>query len=170
MISETAERNGRWEMAWKRWILQSARTWDDVAGIIQLINIDQVDKDHMLFTQYALDLNLIIQALNNQEASFENLYKGDEIFQRLLDYAKIHFEHEKVIMENIKSPLMEAHLEQHAIFMKMIEDHYKDFKQGRLHIVSGLKLSVLDWWVNHINGIDYQTFVVRNSKFGKGAQ
>lgn len=163
MVAVNTVKTAPWELAWKRWVLQSARTWDDVSEIVQLIKIPVIDDDHMLFTQYALDLNLIIQALNDREASFENLHKGDEIFQRLLDYAEIHFEHERKIMEEIKSPLMKAHLEQHAIFMKMIQEYYEDFKRGRLHIVSGLKLSILDWWVNHINGIDYQTFVVKNN-------
>lgn len=148
------------EQAWTRWILQSARIWGDVSGIVQTIGIHAVDEDHRKFTQYALDLNLIIQALSNRDVSFENLHRGEEIFEKLLDYADIHFNREKRIMKSMESPLMMRHLEQHAIFMEMIEEHYIDFKRGRLQMVSGLKLSILDWWVNHINGIDYKTFVL----------
>lgn len=54
------------------------------------------------------------------------------------------------------------------MFMGMIEGHYHDFKRGRLQMVSGLKLSILDWWVNHINVVDYQTFVLGEID-GKGA-
>lgn len=170
MIEIQAGKKAVWELAWKRWVVQSARCWEDVSGIIQPIGIDIVDNEHMLFTQYALDLNLIIRALNDREASFEDLHKGDEIFQRLLDYAEIHFDHELKIMKEIKTPLLKAHLEQHDIFMKMINGYYDEFKRGRLHIVGGLKLSILDWWVNHINGIDYQTFVVRNGKLADGGK
>lgn len=148
------------EQAWTRWVLQSARIWGDVSGIVRKIGIHAVDEDHRKFTQYALDLNLIIQALSNRDVSFENLHRGEEIFEQLLDYADIHFNREKRIMHSMNSPIMARHLEQHAIFLGMIEEHYNDFKKGRLQMVSGLKLSILDWWVNHINGIDYETFVL----------
>lgn len=148
------------ELAWTRWVLQSARIWGDVSGIVQKIGIHAVDEDHRKFTQYALDLNLIIQALSNRDVSFENLHRGEEIFEKLLDYADIHFNRERRIMSKMESPLMARHLEQHGIFLGMIEEHYSEFKRGRLQMVSGLKLSILDWWVNHINGIDYETFVL----------
>ena len=148
------------EQNWTRWVLQSARLWDDVSGIVQTIGIHAVDEDHRKFTQYALDLNLIIQALSNRDVSFENLHRGEEIFEKLLDYADIHFNREHRIMQSMESPHMTQHLEQHGIFLGMIEEHYNDFKRGRLQMVSGLKLSILDWWVNHINGIDYKTFVL----------
>lgn len=148
------------ELAWTRWVLQSARMWEDVSDIVQVIGIHAVDDDHRKFTQYALDLNLIIQALNNRDTSFENLHRGEEIFQQLLDYAEIHFNREERIMREMESPMMIQHLEQHGMFMGMIEGHYNDFKRGRLQMVSGLKLSILDWWVNHINVVDYKTFVL----------
>lgn len=150
----------RQELAWTRWVLQSARLWGDVSGIVQTIGIHAVDEDHRKFTQYALDLNLIIQALNNRDVSFENLHRGEEIFEKLLDYAEIHFNRERRIMQSMESPKMTMHLEQHGMFLGMIEEHYNDFKRGRLQMVSGLKLSILDWWVNHINVVDYETFVL----------
>jgi len=163
------ETPAQWEMAWKRWILQSARSWEDVSGIIEPIGINIVDEEHMLFTKYVLDINLLIRALNDRDASFKDLDKGDDIFQTLLNYAEMHFSHELEIMKEIESPLLNAHLAQHDIFMKMITGYYDEFKRGRVHIVSGLKLSILDWWVNHINGIDYQTFVLRNGN-GNGGE
>jgi len=150
----------RKELAWQRWVLQSARTWDDVAGIIQVIGVTAIDDDHRKFTQYALDLNLIIEAFNNRDVSFDNLHKGSEIFDKLLEYAEVHFSREDRIMRRMDSPMLAVHLEQHGKFMGMIEDHYAEFKRGRLQMVSGLKLSILDWWVNHINVIDYKTFVL----------
>jgi len=168
MLLIQKKETSRNELAWMRWVLQSARTWDDVSGIVQTIGIHVVDEDHRKFTQYALDLNLIINALNNRDASFENLHRGEEIFQQLLDYAEIHFNHEERIMRKRNSPMLTQHLEQHGMFMGMIEGHYHDFKRGRLQMVSGLKLSILDWWVNHINVVDYQTFVLGEID-GKGA-
>ncbi len=160
----------RRELAWTRWVLQSARTWEDVVGIVRKIGIHAVDEDHRKFTQFALDLNLIIQALSNRDTSFDNLHRGDEIFRQLLDYAHIHFQREERIMRSMKSPMLHRHLEQHGAFMGMIEEHYENFKLGRLQMVSGLKLSILDWWVNHINVVDYKTFVLgktKNMKLGE---
>jgi len=160
MLLTQAKDSTKHELAWTRWVLQSARQWADVSGIVHTIGIHTVDEDHRKFTQYALDLNLIIQALNNRDASFENLHRGEEIFEQLLDYAEIHFNREERIMRKMQSPMLAAHLEQHATFLGMIEEHYNDFKRGRLQMVSGLKLSILDWWVNHINVVDYETFVL----------
>lgn len=160
MLLTQAKNASRNELAWTRWVLQSARIWEDVSGIVQVIGIHAVDEDHRKFTQYALDLNLIIQALNNRDTSFENLHRGEEIFEQLLDYAEIHFNREERIMREMQSPMLTRHLEQHGMFMGMIEAHYNDFKRGRLQMVSGLKLSILDWWVNHINVVDYETFVL----------
>ncbi|BCS88129.1 bacteriohemerythrin [Pseudodesulfovibrio sediminis] len=160
MLLTKSKDDSKHELAWTRWVLQSARIWGDVSGIVQTIGIHAVDEDHRKFTQYALDLNLIIQALNNRDVSFDNLHRGAEIFEHLLDYAEIHFNREKRIMRKMESPMLQEHLEQHAMFLGMIEDHYSDFKRGRLQMVSGLKLSILDWWVNHINVVDYKTFVL----------
>ncbi|QJB56898.1 hemerythrin family protein [Pseudodesulfovibrio sp. zrk46] len=148
------------ELAWRRWVLQSGRLWADVSGIISKINIQIIDDDHKRFTQYALDLNLIIQALSNRDVSFYNLHRGEEIFENLIEYAEIHFGHEQQIMKEMETPLMAMHMGQHAKFQEMIDNYYKDFKRGRLQMVSGLKLSILDWWVNHINVTDYKTFVL----------
>lgn len=156
------------ELAWRRWILQSGRLWSDVSGIISRIDIKVIDDDHRRFTQYALDLNLIIQALSNRDVSFYNLHRGEEIFENLIEYAEIHFDHEKEIMKEMETPMMAMHMDQHAKFQEMIDNYHKDFKRGRLQMVSGLKLSILDWWVNHINVVDYKTFVL--DKNGTGNQ
>lgn len=168
MLLTQDAKQGRKELAWTRWVLQSARKWDDVSGIVQTIGIQGIDDEHCKFTEYALDLNLIIQALNNRDVSFENLHRGEEIFNNLLEYAEIHFNREKGIMQSMESPLMAMHLEQHGMFLGMIEEHYKDFKRGRLQMASGLKLSILDWWVNHINVVDYKTFVLGKNDRMKG--
>lgn len=156
LLSKKANKKN--EQAWKRWLLQSARTWDDVAMIVQPINIKEIDDDHRKFTRYALDLNLIIKAYNNRDVSFKHLHYGEDIFEKLLEYADQHFQREEKLMQEMESRMLKMHQAQHAVFIQMVEKYYADFMRGRLQMVSGLKLSILDWWVNHINVVDYQTF------------
>lgn len=153
----------RLEQAWTRWTMQSARVWEDVSGIVHKVGIPVVDEDHKVFTQYALDLNLVVQALSHRDISLANLYKGEEIFEKLFNYADSHFKREMQMMQSMQSPMFSEHVEQHAIFLEMLEGYHTDFKSGRLQMVAGLKLSILDWWVKHINSMDYQTFVIGNT-------
>ncbi|XPV76039.1 MAG: ABC transporter transmembrane domain-containing protein [Desulfovibrio sp.] len=146
------------EDAWKRWILHSARTWDDVAGVVSCIGNKDIDKDHEIFTKYVLELGGVIKSFTDRKASFETLEAGNTIFLNLMDYAQFHFAREEKIMQETNNPHYERHVELHHYFLNMISNYHDDFLEGRISKAASLMQELLDWWVNHINHIDYMTF------------
>lgn len=155
------------EMAWMRWVMQTARTWEDITGVIKRMDIVQVDEDHRIFTEYVLELNQVIEAFSNPDTSLEDLSKGSEIFQKIGEYAVVHFGREEGIMLEAGCPSLREHQAQHAIFNGIVEKHRREFSEGQLNITSALKLSILDWWVRHINTVDYRSLILEPGQLGK---
>lgn len=147
---------------WMRWVLQTARTWDDVDGVINRIGIPDVDNDHRIFTQYTLELNKLIALYQAGSESIET-GDGEKIFDKLINYADKHFRREERILRSLNSPRQAEHIAQHKYFSAMIDRYRAEFDSGRLNITGQFKLAVLDWWVNHINGIDTKSLVVKKS-------
>lgn len=149
--------------AWMRWVMQTARRWTDISGIVRPIDIAKVDDDHKVFTELVLELNVLIESLSRGEPGMVILEKEKQLFDKVLDYAKVHFDHEETIMLEENLPGYPHHKAQHVIFSGLINDIRKDFQSGRVHATDRLKLTILDWWVSHINNIDYPTFILKSS-------
>lgn len=157
------------DMAWMRWVMQTARTWDDISGVIVSIGIEKIDEDHRVFTEYVLELHLVIEAFTDRDTSLEDLARGKVIFEKLADYAVGHFAREEAIMVEANCPSLAEHKAQHAVFNGIVEKHRKDFSDGQLNITSALKLSILDWWVRHINTVDRRSLVYERLAAAKEA-
>jgi len=143
---------------WMRWVMQTARTWDDMSGIIKKIGIDGIDEDHRIFTEYVLELNHVIDAFNSKDIDMDDVAEEQVIFGKLLDYASFHFQREEGIMRLIENPSLETHHRTHEVFVEIITNYSIELKEGRMNMSSGLKLSILDWWVDHINVVDIGSF------------
>lgn len=152
------------DAAWTKWVLQSARTWDDVSDMIRPMGIDILDEEHEKFTQLVLDLNQLLEVFHCQDSKFEALGRGEALLQDLIDYAQNHFSREERMMQEQGVPAYGRHKAQHDYFVAMIERYMKDFRGGMLNFSVNLKLDLLEWWIHHINGMDYISFV----KGGKG--
>jgi ATP-binding cassette subfamily C protein LapB len=149
--------------AWMRWVMQTARRWSDVSGIVRTIGIEAVDEDHRIFTEYILELNVLIESLSRGKTGIEAVGLEKDIFKKILDYTTVHFQREEGIMKSRKSPGYAYHKVQHDIFSGMVDRFWQDFQAGRIHASDRLKLSILDWWINHINEVDYPTFVLESN-------
>ncbi len=57
---------------WTRWILQTARKWEDIDEIIKITGIDTIDNDHRKMAEYALEINNLIDLFEK-----EGLFFGD---------------------------------------------------------------------------------------------
>ena len=148
--------------AWMRWVMQTARRWEDVRGIVRSIGIEAVDEDHRVFTEYILELNVLIEALSRGKAGMEAVEQELEILKKVLEYAEVHFRREEGIMMSQNLPGCDYHRRQHEVFRGMVRQVWDDFQAGRMHASDKLKLSILDWWINHINEVDYPTFILRS--------
>ncbi len=147
------------DMVWMRWVLQTARRWEDIAGIVQPIGIEVIDTDHRIFTEYVLELNGLIDSLKDKTGSGVQIGLEKDIFRKILDYTQFHFAREEEIMQHMHLPGYVYHRRQHEYVFELVSGLCRDFEAGRVHISEKLKVTLLDWWVRHINVVDVGTFV-----------
>lgn len=76
----------------------------------------------------------------------------------LLSYTKIHFSEEERLMAMHGYTLMEAHAQEHATFITMIERSWESLRRNPL--ISGLKIFkfLSAWLVQHVQGADARAF------------
>ena len=152
------------DMAWMRWVMQTARTWEDISGIIRTIGIEGVDDDHRLFTEHVLRLNELIDSFNSKSIGMDTISGQKELFRTLTTYATDHFRREESIMELTGNPHLETHHRTHEAFMELLASHALGLEEGRVNISVALKMNILDWWIGHINGVDAASFTEEENR------
>lgn len=147
---------------WVRWVMQTARTWDDIKAIVNKTGLDSIDNDHRQMTEVVLEINSLAGLHDSGVIELANIHDQEAILQRLHVYASRHFEREIMIIEKYQLPNLDAQKKQHKIFLGILDTHIAAFNEGRLAVTQDLKAEVLEWWVNHINTLDTQTFSREN--------
>ncbi|TAN50760.1 MAG: hypothetical protein EPN21_08185, partial [Methylococcaceae bacterium] len=134
---------------------QTARSWQDMADIVQPTNIDVIDQDHRKIIELTLELSNVLHGdkidlkkIQAQSAALENLYT----------YAEYHFQREERLIEQFGLPYGDKQKKQHHDLLQHLRGAIGDFEQGRLTALLNLKSAILDWWVTHFNEVDYLTF------------
>ncbi len=140
------------EEYWSRWIVQTARTWNDVAEVVKLTGIEKIDKDHKVLIESALELNRLIEAFQKEAAFLERVSR---IWQK-------HVDREEEMIRKFSLPNLGRQKDQHRKFLDLLNGFINDFKSGRLWVSVNLKMSVLEWVVEHINTLDHDTFCAEN--------
>ncbi|MBF0279993.1 MAG: hemerythrin family protein [SAR324 cluster bacterium] len=142
---------------WAAKVMEKAKSWDDVSGIIKPIGIQEIDKDHKEMTETALELTQLIDQYQNEG----NVDSKDvqTIFDRLYQHAASHFGREERIIDEKGYPGKAKQVEQHQKFLDLLSSYRSHLVSGRLGLSPKLKTAILDWWINHINGQDYKSFV-----------
>ncbi len=143
---------------WQKWVLQTARTWNDVADVIKVMGIDTIDEDHKMMTEYVLEINDMIQKVETHQFDLEFINAQSALFDKLKQTALAHFEREEKIIQEYNIPGLQNQELEHGKFIKFLQSYQDDFNAGKLTISLQLKLDILDWWVHHINEIDYNIF------------
>ena len=147
---------------WTRWVMQTARSWEDITHIIEKTGIESIDNDHRQMTEVVLEINNLIDLYDTGGMKLTNIEEQGRVLDTLHRYAMRHFEREIFIIKKYDLPGLDIQLQQHAQFMGMLERAIQDFEEGRIAVSLNLKASVLEWWVNHINTIDANTFSREN--------
>lgn len=146
------------ERAFQRWVMGSARTMGDVEAVMAGTNIDQVDHEHHRLVQYAIDMNAALAELQQKGLSWNRIREVEEMLDRLYRYAAFHFESEIDLMYAHGIPGLDAMQQQHSYLLRRMQGYQADFRAGRSFSGADLKTDIMEWVVNHINGMDYQTF------------
>lgn len=144
------------EDAWVRWVMQSARTWDDLSFLVKRTGIEMVDSDHRHLTEFALEINRFVDTVENEQVDLSYISQQGELLEELYRYAELHFTREEALIERCGLGGVAMHHEQHQRILDMLRGTINDYQAGRLTITANLKLAVLEWVVVHINHVDFE--------------
>ncbi|MBF0614508.1 MAG: hemerythrin family protein [Magnetococcales bacterium] len=150
------------EESWTRWIIQTARSWKDISEVVRQTGVEHIDIDHRRLIESALELNRLIDAFEDNSIDLDTIRREAVLLERLRDITAAHFEWEERFIQLHGLPNLDRQKEQHRAFLVMVDGHLRDFKEGRLWVSLSLKMAVLQWVVNHINHVDYETFCLEN--------
>lgn len=152
------------ERHWVRWVMQTARNWDDISAVVKRTDIGIIDDDHQKLTELTLQINNLLDTTTQEGRQFDlaAIQRQRHILESLYAYAEHHFHREEDLIEKLGLPDGEKQHRQHEIFLNMLRTALEDFNHGRLTISIHLKQWVLEWWVRHINEMDYKTFCQEN--------
>lgn len=159
------------ENAYTNWILLTATTWEDIAGSVKLTGISFIDKDHKILANFILDINRILIQIKANKMDLTFLEKQRIILKGLYDYAVLHFGREEKLIKYYKLHCLQEQEEQHVKILKLLKSVLDDYSSGNISVSEELKLSLMDWLVNHINTYDFNSYsvshwseIIRNSK------
>jgi len=141
--------------AWAYKVLGQAKTWEDAAWMLRSTGIEAVDEDHHQLVEIGLELNALIDGPVHDEDTNRQVL---EVFDRLYECSREHFKREERIMLERGLAIYEQHHRAHRSLLKMIQEYRGHFASGRLGLSSELKIKILEWWIDHTNGIDFLTF------------
>ncbi|MBF0121062.1 MAG: hypothetical protein HQK79_19705 [Desulfobacterales bacterium] len=150
------------EAQWIRWLMQTARSWDDISELVKMTGIERVDNDHVIMAGCAIEINNLISDFERDGFNLTYIEKQTELFDRLYQYTVSHFQYEEKVMQDYNHPRYLQHKKQHDDILLMLFSTINDFKAGRLTVSLNLKLAILDWVVVHINKFDFNDFTLKN--------
>lgn len=154
--------DGQDNAKWTRWVMQTARSWDDITGIINKTGIDSIDLDHRQMTEVVLEINNLIDIYESGKTDLKSIREQGRVLETLYAFAERHFTREINIIEKYDLPNLDEQKSQHGMFLNMLQGYIDDFNEGRLAVSLNLKSAVLEWWVGHINDVDTRTFNLEN--------
>ena len=154
--------NSRDDESWTRWIMQTARSWEDIAGVIKETGIEVIDFDHRQMTEAVLDISNLLDLVEGGGLSIESIRQQEVALENLYAYTARHFAREYQIIKKYDLPGLKEQSEQHMAFLNMLREMIKVFREGKLTGSNEVRSDILDWWVRHINEVDYNTFCSGN--------
>ncbi len=146
--------------AWTRWVMQSARTWDDLSFLVRRTGVGAVDADHRRLTEFGLQINRFVDTAEKAAVDLDAIAQQGQLLQDLYDYARDHFTREEALIRRYDLGMMDVQREQHQRILALLQGTLEDYRSGRLMINASLKMAILEWVVVHINHVDYECFTL----------
>jgi hemerythrin-like metal-binding protein len=143
---------------WSRWIMETAYCWDDLKNVIKLTGIDMVDNDHRILVEYAIEFNKLFDLVQHGGFDLAFIKALESLFQQLYSFTKEHFDRELILIKQMGIPGFEHQEKQHKKILGMLSEYMNEIEIGRLNISLQFKSAFMEWLVDHINYIDYETF------------
>lgn len=149
------------ERRWTRWVMQTARDWEDIQDIVEQTGVSMVDHDHKRLAQYILELNNLMIELD-RSLSMELVERQQQLLRQILSYTAAHFSREEHLIKKYSIPGLEEQKREHRKILSMIKEQLYQFRTGRISTGHKLRLHLLDWVIRHINDTDNRIFSLEN--------
>jgi hemerythrin-like metal-binding protein len=123
--------------------MEKTITWNDDMSV----NVKEIDDQHKEFIKIISDLFL---ALNKLEIDTEL----ENIVDRLVSYASLHFETEEKYFDKFNYELKDEHKKKHGELKNKAIDLQKRFKTENIGILTEFTEFLIDWLVDHLENDD----------------
>jgi hemerythrin-like metal-binding protein len=139
---------------WLEDAIAGASSIEDMKKLLRYTGIDTIDDDHIRVMEKTFDLVKHIDEGQYKKEEFEDL------FTCIYKMAEEHFHREERIMKKYNMSDYLQHLNEHKNVLNRLANILENLKSNRLFLSSNIKTTILDWWINHTNTIDFRTFVL----------
>ena len=147
---------------WNRWLMQTAKTWADVSAVVKETGIEAIDYDHRRMTEAILEISNLLELVEDGGLRMEAIRQQEQVLENLYAYSARHFAREFQLIKKHDLPGYEEQRQAHNVFLKILVEMIKDFREGRLTASHNVRAVMLEWWIRHINEVDYNTFCSEN--------
>ena len=129
-----------------------------------LIGNELIDTEHE-------ELFRLINDFHSRWSAAHNRQDIAKVFNQLVVYAELHFQHEEKIMDEAGYPKLAEHQQIHEDMIDMIFRLQKSYEEANLRLEMDTMKFVKSWLVGHILENDYlfRDFLARKKNSGEAA-
>lgn len=137
--------------SWERWLLQSARTWEDLAAIVKETGVEPLNREHRNLIEIALKINHMIRRIEKGDYDKYFIESQSQLFDDLTEAVRHHFGQITALVRKYRIPNFKSSKYEYRRFLDIIHSMRRDFLGGQLSVSLELKSALLEWMINHIN-------------------
>lgn len=140
---------------WFHRIFDNSADADDVTWLISRTGNSMIDTDHIRFIELLHQSPVLLSGHAQNEQDQKILLEELHIIS---DYASGHFLREEELMQPDQNPLHEAHLKEHERILERLHLFMDSMEKQLIDVSRQLKNDIMNWWIEHTNGMDKRTF------------
>jgi hemerythrin-like metal-binding protein len=112
-----------------------------------LLGIEEMDEEHKIIVEYTNDLEAAMLVGRGGVVI-------EDLLQKITVYAQSHFSHEEELMRNSGYPGLAKHKEEHDLFLKRIDEYYKQLEHRDIATPIDVLNFLRDWLQHHLLKVD----------------
>jgi hemerythrin len=147
---------------WAYALIDNAKSIDDVRFLLRLTGIEAIDNDHIHLMEETLKLHGIVEeylSKGRDSSTDDAISEIGPLVDEICKIAEEHFEREQKIMLENDLEDTRRHIEEHKRIIERFKKMRENYMSGRLKLSKNIKKTILEWWIEHTNTVDYVTFV-----------
>lgn len=113
-------------------------------------NVPMIDQQHQKLFQI---INNLVDVINSGVSNRDVIFS---ILSQMSDYSQYHFRFENNLIQQEDYIGRTRHLNEHGLYLKKLCNFIDDFSNEKTDLTSAILNFLVDWWSNHIIGIDQE--------------